>query len=131
MTRADVEAAAREGSESESMPAAPAAVSGVGSAVSSPASRSAAVVAAAQRPTGVDREEPLVGLRRQVARTMQAAWRDIPHIYSLRELDASALVAARAASARARAWWEGFAARAAPQEQQDEAGEQQHEGAGF
>ena len=44
-----------------------------------------------------DRIEPLRGLRRQVARTMQAAWRDIPHILTFHEIDASRLVAARRA----------------------------------
>ena len=44
-----------------------------------------------------DRIEPLRGLRRQVARTMQAAWRDIPHILTFHEIDATRLVAARRA----------------------------------
>ena len=44
---------------------------------------------------GADREEPLLGLRRQIAQTMQASWQNIPHIYTLREIDASALVDAR------------------------------------
>ena len=48
-------------------------------------------------PEGADREEPLIGLRRQIAQTMQASWQNIPHIYTLREIDASALVEARRA----------------------------------
>ena len=49
----------------------------------------------APAPVGEDRIEPLIGLRRQIAVTMQSAWQNIPHIFSLREIDATALVAAR------------------------------------
>ena len=41
--------------------------------------------------------EPLRGLRRQIARTMTAAWREIPHILTFHEVDAANLVAARRA----------------------------------
>lgn len=54
-------------------------------------------VAGAETAPAQDRIEPLRGLRRQVARTMQAAWRDIPHILTFHEIDASRLVAARRA----------------------------------
>ena len=46
-------------------------------------------------PEGEDRVEPLRGLRRQIARTMEAAWRDVPHIFSMHEVDATELVRAR------------------------------------
>ncbi len=46
-------------------------------------------------PAGADRVEPLKGLRRQVARTMTQSWRQIPHISSMREIEADDLVAAR------------------------------------
>ena len=54
-------------------------------------------VAGAEAAPAQDRIEPLRGLRRQVARTMQAAWRDIPHILTFHEIDATRLVAARRA----------------------------------
>jgi len=47
------------------------------------------------RPSGNDRVEPLRGLRRQIASTIESAWREIPHIYSVLDVDASALVQAR------------------------------------
>jgi len=54
-------------------------------------------VAGAEATPAQDRIEPLRGLRRQVARTMQAAWRDIPHILTFHEIDATRLVATRRA----------------------------------
>ncbi len=84
ITKDDVQRAA----ESGGVPAAPA------STAPAPAPMPAAVIA---RPTGEDRVEPLRGLRRQIATTMAAAWRDIPHILTAEEVDASNLVAARAA----------------------------------
>ena len=48
-------------------------------------------------PSGEDRVEPLRGLRRRIAQTMEAAWREIPHILTFHELDAANLVAARRA----------------------------------
>ena len=53
--------------------------------------------AAAAAPEGADRVEPLRGLRRQIARTMTAAWREIPHILTFHEVDAANLIAARRA----------------------------------
>lgn len=41
------------------------------------------------------RTEPLSGLRKQIAVNMQAAWRDIPHVFTFEEIDASALAEAR------------------------------------
>lgn len=79
VTRADVERAAQGAPESP--PAAP--------------EPSAPPPAAA--PEGADRVEPLRGLRRQIARTMTAAWREIPHILTFHEVDAANLVAARRA----------------------------------
>ena len=46
-------------------------------------------------PSGEDRVEPLRGLRRQIASTMQAAWQEIPHIFNIEEIDATDLVRAR------------------------------------
>jgi pyruvate/2-oxoglutarate dehydrogenase complex dihydrolipoamide acyltransferase (E2) component len=53
--------------------------------------------AAIARPTGEDRVEPLRGLRRQIASTMAAAWREVPHILTAEDVDATNLVAARKA----------------------------------
>jgi len=39
--------------------------------------------------------EPLSGLRKQIASNMQSAWRDIPHVFSFEEIDATALIEAR------------------------------------
>ena len=41
------------------------------------------------------RVEPLRGLRRQIAQTMDEAWTTVPHIFSWDEIDATALVSAR------------------------------------
>ena len=57
-----------------------------------PAPAAAPIAVAA--PAGEDRVVPLRGLRRQVAKTMAAAWREIPHIWSMRELEAGQLVQA-------------------------------------
>ena len=78
VTRADVERAAQGATESP--PAAP-----------EPFAPPPAA------PEGADRVEPLRGLRRQIARTMTAAWREIPHILTFHEVDAANLVAARRA----------------------------------
>lgn len=45
--------------------------------------------------TGQDLVEPLRGMRRQIAKTMTAAWQQVPHITDIREIDATALVVAR------------------------------------
>lgn len=79
VTKDDVERAAA--GEAGAMPAAP-------------APPPSGPVAAAAGPTGEDRVVPLRGLRRQVARTMAEAWREIPHIWSMRELEADELVRA-------------------------------------
>ena len=62
---------------------------------STPASPAPGSAAAPARPSGEDRVEPIRGLRRQIANTMAAAWREIPHILSYQDLDATNLVAAR------------------------------------
>ena len=49
----------------------------------------------AQFPEGGDRIEPLRGLRHRIAQTMTEAWRDVPHIFSMEEIDARDLVRAR------------------------------------
>ena len=46
-------------------------------------------------PRGEDRIEPLRGLRHRIAQTMSEAWRDVPHIFSMEEIDARDLVRAR------------------------------------
>ena len=66
------------------------AAAGKAGAAPAPAASRAAVAA----PTGEDRVVPLRGLRRAVARTMAEAWREIPHIWSMRELEADELVRA-------------------------------------
>lgn len=48
------------------------------------------------RPQNDDRVEPLRGLRRRIATTIESAWREIPHIYSVLDIDATGLVQARA-----------------------------------
>lgn len=50
---------------------------------------------AAPLSSGASEVVPLRGLRRQIAKTMTTAWRDVPHITDIREIDATALVAAR------------------------------------
>lgn len=47
--------------------------------------------------TGIDRVEKLSRLRAAVSSVMTTAWRTVPHITDLREVDASGLIAARAA----------------------------------
>ena len=47
-------------------------------------------------PRGEDEVVPLRGLRRRIAQSMTESWRNIPHITSMREIDADHLVAARA-----------------------------------
>ena len=56
-----------------------------------------ATPAAAARPEGEDRVEPLSGLRRQIALNMDMAWRTVPHIFTLEEIEATRLVEARRA----------------------------------
>ena len=51
--------------------------------------------APARAPQSEDRVEPLRGLRRRIATTIEAAWREIPHIYSVLDIDATDLVRAR------------------------------------
>ena len=46
-------------------------------------------------PLAEDRVEPLRGLRRQIAMSMEQAWRRVPHIYSMDDIDATELVRAR------------------------------------
>ena len=47
-------------------------------------------------PVGEDRVEPLRGLRRRIAMSMEQAWRTVPHIFSMDDIDATELVRARA-----------------------------------
>ena len=56
---------------------------------------SAIETAAPVTAAGEDRIEPLRGLRRRIAQTMAAAWREVPHIFSMRDIDATDLVRAR------------------------------------
>ena len=53
--------------------------------------------AAIPAPSGEDRVEPLSGLRRQIALNMDLAWRTVPHIFTLEEIQATRLVEARRA----------------------------------
>ncbi|MEO3825814.1 dihydrolipoamide acetyltransferase family protein [Actinomadura sp. B10D3] len=46
-------------------------------------------------PTAETIETPLRGLRRTIGRTMSAGWQTIPHMFDLREADASGLLAGR------------------------------------
>jgi len=41
------------------------------------------------------RTEALSGLRKQIANNMQSAWREIPHVFTFEEIDATALIDAR------------------------------------
>ena len=54
-----------------------------------------APAAASPAPRGEDRIEPLRGLRHRIAQTMGEAWRNVPHIFSMEEIDARDLVRAR------------------------------------
>ena len=74
ITREDVEAAAAASGEEEQ--AAPGRI-------------------ASPPPSGEDRVEALRGLRHRIAQTMSAAWREVPHIFSMRDVDARDLVRAR------------------------------------
>ena len=85
VTRADVERFAERG------PAR--------AAASEPAGAPAAAMSPAPpvpAPVGEDRVEPLRGLRRQIAMSMEQAWRSVPHIFSMDDIDATELVRARA-----------------------------------
>jgi pyruvate dehydrogenase E2 component (dihydrolipoamide acetyltransferase) len=78
VTRADVEREIDGGGRQEAAPAASAAgPTTVGGAPSE------------------DVVERLRGLRRQIAKTMTQAWQQVPHITDIRQVDATALVAAR------------------------------------
>ena len=79
ITRADVERFAQRGQAPAAAPAA--------------AMPPAPTVPA---PAGEDRVEPLRGLRRQIAMSMEQAWRRVPHIFSMDDIDATELVRARA-----------------------------------
>ena len=85
ITRADVERFAERGQ--------------VRAAPSEPAAARAAAMPpspAVPAPVGEDRVEPLRGLRRQIAMSMEQAWRAVPHIFSMDDMDATELVRARA-----------------------------------
>lgn len=85
VTRADVERFAERGpaQAAESEPP----------VVPAPAMPPAPAVPA---PVGEDRVEPLRGLRRRIAMSMEQAWRTVPHIFSMDDIDATELVRARA-----------------------------------
>lgn len=83
VTRQDVEQAA----------AAPAAAS---ASAPAPVARMPAAAPSAPKVEGEDVVEPLRGLRRQVALSMEQAWREVPHIFSMDDIDATELVRARA-----------------------------------
>ncbi|MDP6953385.1 MAG: dihydrolipoamide acetyltransferase family protein [Alphaproteobacteria bacterium] len=83
ITKDDVERAAAGGTPAAS--------------VTAPASMPTPAAPVIAPPAGEDRVEPLRGLRRQIANSMATAWRDIPHILTSHEIDATNLVAARAA----------------------------------
>lgn len=55
----------------------------------------AAATTASPPPQGEDRVEPLRGLRHRIAQTMSEAWREVPHIFSMEEIDARDLARAR------------------------------------
>ena len=85
ITRADVERFAERGQTR--------------AAASEPAAAPAAAMPpapAVPAPVGGDRVEPLRGLRRQIAMSMEQAWRRVPHIFSMDDIDATELVRARA-----------------------------------
>ena len=79
---AEREQARAAASEPAAVPAAPAAAMPQAPAVSAP--------------VGEDRVEPLRGLRRRIAMSMEQAWRTVPHIFSMDDIDATELVRARA-----------------------------------
>lgn len=107
VTRADVEAAAQRSAEPAS--AGPAtgpergSAEAVGDTGAAPgpagAATGRAVATATRAPVSAlsARSEPLRGLRRTIARAMDEAWRSVPHIFSMDDLDASGLLAARRA----------------------------------
>ncbi len=83
VTRQDVEQAA----------AAPAAAP---ASAPAPVARMPAAAPSAPKVEGEDVVEPLRGLRRQVALSMEQAWREVPHIFSMDDIDATELVRVRA-----------------------------------
>ena len=89
ITRADVErfAERRQARAAASEPAAPSAAAPAATMPPAPA---------VPAPVGEDRVEPLRGLRRQIAMSMEQAWRRVPHIFSMDDIDATELVRARA-----------------------------------
>ena len=85
VTRADVERFAEHGQAR--------------AAASEPAAAPAAAMPTAPAvpaPVGEDRVEPLRGLRRRIAMSMEQAWRAVPHIFAMDDIDATELVRARA-----------------------------------
>lgn len=87
VTKDDVLAHTQAPSPPESTPAAPASPA--------PAASSGRPVRLAV-PSLKDELVPLRGLRRQTAKSMTRSWTEVPHITEFREVDATALVAARA-----------------------------------
>lgn len=103
ITRADIELAAGERQPPETPPISPDAAGGTQPAT-------AAITDAAGPPSPVgdpkagaatvdddDRDVPLRGIRRQIARTMTASWQQTPHVTEFREIDATQLVRAHRA----------------------------------
>jgi pyruvate dehydrogenase E2 component (dihydrolipoamide acetyltransferase) len=89
VTRADIEQASAQ-------PASPNSITAVSLGSATEAVASAPRPLPAPQVSGEDVVEPLKGLRRQVARSMEHAWRTVPHIFSMDDLDATELVRARA-----------------------------------
>ena len=64
-------------------------------ATAAPIAAKPAVLSAKSTVAIESRTEPLSGLRKQIASNMQSAWRDIPHVFTFEEIDATALIEAR------------------------------------
>ncbi len=100
ITTEDVERAARDTDEAADADAAHPPPAAVPTAEAVDPGRSAGPAAGGGAAAGgdvaaTDEVVPLRGLRRRIAMTMAAAWRDVPHITDIRELDATGLVDAR------------------------------------
>ena len=93
VTRDDVERAARP--PEPSSPAAPLRPGGTGAATGG--GGDGAPGTGIPRVGDGDREVPLRGIRREIARTMTASWQQIPHVTEFREIDATQLVRAHRA----------------------------------
>jgi len=96
ITQKDVESFLASGNSSGTTVASMTALQAPPNAISEPGSNIPTSSPAPPPPAKLEsRTEPLSGLRKQIATNMQSAWRDIPHVFTFEEIDATALIQAR------------------------------------